>query len=79
MSEEQDHVYNEMGYELRRGLSLEQVRWEWDNSGKRLFEAINAAPSEALDATKYGEAGLVSHHPALHAEYVRGWRARLKY
>ena len=79
MSEAQDQVYNEMGYELRTELSLAQVRWEWEHSGKRLFDAINAAPPEALDAAKYGEAGLVSHHPALHAEYIRGWRGRLGY
>ncbi len=79
MSEEQDHVYNEMGYELRRTLSLAQARWEWDHSGRRLFDAIKAAPPEAFEAEKYGEAGLVSHHPALHAEYIRGWRARMGY
>src|SRR5688572_15060684 len=32
MTGEQDEVYNVMGYELRRGLSLEQARWEFVTS-----------------------------------------------
>jgi len=74
MSPAQDHELNEMMYELRRGLSGAQVRWELQRSGERLFAAIAAAPPEALDAGLYGEAGLVSSHGAAHADYITAWR-----
>lgn len=76
MSPEQDDALNEMAYDLRRGLSLFQVLWELRNSGERLFAAIGGAAGRGLDAKAYGEAGLVSHHGALHAGYIRAWRER---
>jgi hypothetical protein len=77
MSEQQDHVYNEIAYELRKDLSLEQVRWEVQHSRQRLLQAIKAAPEEALEPSKYGEAGLRSSHGNLHAGYIREWRQRV--
>ena len=74
MTPAQDHELNEMTYELRRGLSLAQVMWELEHSGERLFAAIAAAPAEALEPERYGEAGLVSSHGAAHAGYIADWR-----
>jgi hypothetical protein len=48
--------------------------WELERSEERLFAAIDAAPPEALDPERYGEAGLVSWHGAQHAEYITAWR-----
>jgi hypothetical protein len=77
MTEQQDADTSRMAYELRRGLSLAQVRWEMHHSRERVLGAIAAAPARALDAGLYGEASLRSSHDALHADYVRNWRRRL--
>lgn len=74
MTPTQDHELNEMMYEFRRNISLAQVMWELERSGERLFAAISAAPAEALEPERYGEAGLVSSHGAAHAEYITAWR-----
>jgi len=66
----QDGRLNELAYQLRRGLSLDQVRWEIDHSFRRLEAAIQAAPSTALNPDLYGEAGLVSGHAGEHARYI---------
>jgi hypothetical protein len=79
MSGDQDASYNAMMYELRRALSLAQVQWELAHSLERLEAAIAAAPPETLDETRYGEAGLVSHHARLHAGYIDAWRQRMGY
>ena len=79
MSGEQDGAYNELSYALRRDLSLEQAMWEWEKSRQQLLEAISAAPERAFDAGLYGEAGLVSHHEAQHAGWIKEWRARNGY
>lgn len=76
MDSEQDDRLNQLGYELRRGLSLEQARWELGHSHQRLLEAIVEAPDAALDPGRYGEAGLQSHHGFEHAGYIRDWRRR---
>jgi uncharacterized damage-inducible protein DinB len=74
MSEEQDRVYNELGLDLRRDLSVEQVRWELTTTRQRLLEAISAATSRGLDESLYGEAPIRSMHEGLHAEWIRRWR-----
>ena len=76
MSEEQDEVFNTMGYELRRGMSVAQVRWELAGSQERLLAAIASSSPRGLDATLYGEAGLTSGHQAQHAGWIRQWRER---
>jgi uncharacterized damage-inducible protein DinB len=74
MTEEQDAVYNDLGYALRQPLSLEQIRWELATSRQRLLEAITAATPLGLDASRYGEAGLNSRHEAQHTDWIRRWR-----
>lgn len=74
MSHEQDADYDRLGYELRADLSAAQARWEWEESRRRLLEAIAAAGERGLDARLYGEAGLDSSHEAEHAGWIRAWR-----
>jgi uncharacterized damage-inducible protein DinB len=75
MSDEQDEVYNAMGHELRRELSLEQARWELATSHQRLLDAIAASTPRGLDAALYGEAGLVrAGHDEEHAGWIKRWR-----
>ena len=74
MSAEQDEAYNAMGHELRRDLSLDQVRWEFATSRRRLLDAIAAATLRGLDTSLYGEAGLVNGHEAEHTGWIKRWR-----
>jgi len=74
MSSEQDEVFNDLGYEFRRAMSLDQVRWEHARSGERLLEAIASATERGLDASLYGEAGLRTSHESEHVEWIRRWR-----
>lgn len=74
MTGEQDALYNALGYDLRRGISLDQARWELDISRQRLLEAIASATAVGLDPTRYGEAGLRSEHEAEHTGWIRRWR-----
>ncbi|MEX2446038.1 MAG: DinB family protein, partial [Dehalococcoidia bacterium] len=50
MAGEQDAVLGALVYELRRDLSLEQVRWELDDSHHRLLEALAGATAAGLAA-----------------------------
>jgi hypothetical protein len=79
MTPEQNDVFNDMMYQLRRGWSLPQTLWELQHSRQRLLDAIAAADSRAFDPSLYGEAGLRSTHDAQHAEYVTNWRLRMGY
>jgi hypothetical protein len=76
MSEAEDDVYNNMSYELRKELSLEQAVYEYDQSRTRLLAAIQNATDRGLDGSLYGEAGLISSHEAEHAGWIRAWRTR---
>jgi hypothetical protein len=60
--------------EPRSGMSIAQARWELTHTHERLLGTIERATPEGLDATRYGEAGLVSHHEAQHAAWIRRWR-----
>ena len=73
-TEEQVAAYNALGYELRFALSLEQVRWELDDSRQRLLEAIASASARGLDGALYGEAGLRSDHEVEHAGWLKRYR-----
>jgi hypothetical protein len=75
MTDEQDDDLNVTGYELRRSMSAAQARWELDTSRRKLLHAIQAAPPDALDASRYGAAGLRSGHEDMHVEWVERWRA----
>lgn len=74
MTGEQDGVYNGLAYDLRRGLSPAQVKWELETSRKRLLDAIGSATARGLDPSLYGEAGLRSGHEAEHTAWLRRWR-----
>ena len=74
MTDEQGEAYNELGYALRRELSLDQVRWELATSHQRLLDAIASATPRGLDASLYGEAGLRSTHEAAHTGWIKRWR-----
>lgn len=75
MSGDQDAAYNTLVHDLRRGLSLAQVRWELDASHARLIAAISVATDRALDASLYGEAPITSTHDAEHTGWIRRWRS----
>lgn len=70
----QDEAFNAMGYEIRRGLSVEQARHELEASRQRLLDAIARATPLGLDPSLYGEAGLRSNHEAEHTGWLRRWR-----
>lgn len=69
-----DHEYSGLAYDLRRDLALDQVRWELATSHRRLLEAIAQASPAGLDASRYGEAALLSAHEAQHTEWIMRWR-----
>jgi uncharacterized damage-inducible protein DinB len=74
MTSEQDEAYNKLTYDLRKDLSLAQVRYELESARERLLAAISSATARGLDASLYGEAPVVSTHQALHAQWIRRWR-----
>jgi uncharacterized damage-inducible protein DinB len=74
MTGEQDEAANALAYDLRRTLSLDQARWELATSRQRLLDAIASATARGLDASLYGEAGLLSSHEAEHAGWIKRWR-----
>ncbi|MDA0350941.1 MAG: DinB family protein [Chloroflexi bacterium] len=69
-TEDQSVAFGAMSYELRRGLSLAQVRWELTTSRARLLEAIAAATPRGLNPALYGEAGLRSGHEDEHSTWI---------
>lgn len=71
----QDQTYNQLGYDLRRNLSLVQVRWELTDSRRQFMAGLTAANERALDGSLYGEAGLMSGHEAQHAAWIQAWRS----
>ena len=79
MSGEQDAALNELFHELHRDLTIEQAMWELRSSRDRLLDAIVDATERGLDTTLYGEAGLMTQHEALHASWIREWRAKMNY
>src|SRR5438874_8214859 len=70
----QDEAFNAMAYELRKGVSVEQAKWELARSRERLLDALASATPRGLDASLYGEAGLVSSHEEQHAGWIKRWR-----
>lgn len=74
LTAEQDEALNAIAHEVRRSLSLDQARWELENSRRRLLDAIASAGERGLDASLYGEAGLHSSHEVQHAQWIARWR-----
>lgn len=75
MSEEQDRIYDELGFDLRKELTLAQVRWELATSRQKLLNAISAATARGLDESLYGESPIRSMHERLHAGWIKRWRS----
>jgi len=71
---EQDDAYGALGYDLRRNLSLAQIKWELETSRQRLLDAISSATPRGLDGSLYGEVGLKSGHEAQHTGWIKRWR-----
>lgn len=71
----QDEAINAVSYAARANLSLDQVRWEFQQSHERLIRALENITERACDPDLYGEAGLTSTHLAQHAGWIRTWRA----
>lgn len=76
MTGDQDAAYNALAHDLRRALSLQQVRWELETSRQRLLDAISSATARGLDGSLYGEAGLRSLHEAEHTGWIKRWRGK---
>ncbi|MBI5948167.1 MAG: DinB family protein [Chloroflexi bacterium] len=74
MDAEQEAVFGPIAYTLRRGLSVDQARWELEMSGQRLLDAIAAATERGLETSLYGEAALRSTHEAAHTGWIKRWR-----
>jgi uncharacterized damage-inducible protein DinB len=74
MTDKQDDDLNDTGYEVRRGMSAVQARWELDRSRAKLLDAITAATPRALDPDNYGAAGLRSQHEDDHSGWIKRWR-----
>ena len=79
MTGEQDAAFNQLIYEMHESLSVDQAFWELTTSRERLLNAIEEATQRGLDATLYGEAGLLSGHEAQHAGWIRRWRQERGY
>lgn len=79
LTSEEDQTLNDMVTRARWDHSLAQVRREFEDSKARFLEALANATPEGLDASRYGEAGLVSHHEAEHAGWIREWRTERTY
>ena len=76
MTEQQDDALNHTGYELRRSMSAPQAKWEFENSGHKLIDAITRCNARALDGSLYGAAGLRSGHVDEHAGWLERWRGQ---
>lgn len=76
MTDEQDEALNVLAYEIRRDLSLDQARAEFEASRARVLSALRNATERGLDGSLYGEAGLMSGHEEEHTGWIRDWRAR---
>ncbi len=75
-TDEESEALNKMGVEHRRYLSLDQLLWELDFVRARILMAIEDAPEDGLDASRYGEFGLDggAAHEREHADAIVGWR-----
>lgn len=79
LTSEEDETLNDMVTRARWDHPLAQVLAEFEESRRRFMDALERATPEGLDASRYGEAGLVSGHEAEHAGWIREWRAERGY
>lgn len=74
MTEEQERWFNQTAYEVRRGLSAAQARWELEATRAKLLGAIATATERGLDGARYAAAALKSGHELEHAGWISRWR-----
>ena len=70
---------NALGVEGRRHLPLREIVRGLELTRSLVLEAIQNAPEEALDQSRYGEYGLDggAAHEREHAKAIREWRKRV--
>lgn len=75
-TQEQSDTLNALGVEARRGLPLSEVLKGLEITRALILEAIQNAPEEALDNSRYGDFGLDggAAHEREHARAIREWR-----
>jgi hypothetical protein len=71
---EPEDELNKIAYAMRRDLSLEQVKWEFISTRRRLLDAISSSTPRGLDPSYYGEPSLRSTHEADHMDWIKRWR-----
>ena len=72
-------IYGSIGRELRKHFTGEQARWELDRTHRALLDAIGSVTGVGLDASRYGEAGLLSRHEAQHTAWIMRWRTERRF
>ncbi len=73
--EEQIDALNALGVEARRHLSADQVLKDIEFVRSQILAAIQTAPEDALDPSRYGEYGLGgAEHERSHAKAIQDWR-----
>ena len=79
MATDENNAFNETTVRQRRGLSLQQVLWEYESSRQRVIDAIQSATSRGLDESLYGESPPRTGHDSQHAGWIRRWRGERGY
>ena len=66
--------HHELGYAMRRDLSVDQAKWELATTHQRVLDAVTAATDRGLEQDNYGESGVYSEHEAEHTGWISRWR-----
>ena len=74
-----DHIYSELGYELRANFSPAQALWEIANVHEQLLAAIAEGTGYILEPARFSEAAMPSTHEAQHTGWIRRWRTERGY
>ncbi len=74
-----DHIYSELGYELRANFSPAQVLWEIANTHEQLLAAVTEGGDLILEPARFSEAAMPSTHEAAHTGWIRRWRGERGY
>lgn len=74
-----DHIYSQLGYEVRADLSAAQVLWEIAETHRQLVAGIAEGSDLILDPGRFSEAAMPSTHEAQHTGWIRRWRGERGY
>ena len=74
-----DHIYSQLGYELRANWSPAQVLWEIADTHEQLVAAIEQGTDLVLDPARFSEAAMPSTHEAQHTGWIERWRGERGY